>query len=367
MYNRREVAQRAREAVGRPNTIGMCQAWTRGIIGQDAVGDVDGDGDADAIDGWKSEPNSAKHTGPAPEGVPGAWSGGRSGFGHRAVSLGNDRWASTDAPVAGLVGVVNTKWFSDNWGMTYLGWSDTMSGELIPDPKAQVLPKYDMLELMSWNVYVGTPVKQVRKELVSFINRWNPDVIYLYEGMHLFGHLDGLGYKVLQLKPRATKPGRASNNGNIVTLVRNGLELKTSKIAKMAQAWKGPRLGKPQDPRVFRVIKVKKQHTVWKVAGVHFPFGGAARSEAVQFVKNVIKTTSRFRPVIVLGDFNFNEKNVKNNIADPVDAKVAGDHIDLAVYANCELAREHNLGKHGSDHPAWRYLFKKRRKSPKKK
>lgn len=364
MYTRKEAAQRARESVGRPNVIGMCQAFTRGIFGQDAVGDVDGDGDADAVDGWKSEPLSARHTGPAPEGVPGAWSGGSRGFGHRATSIGNDRWVSTDAPVTGRIGVVNTAWFKENWGMDYLGWSTTMSGEPIPNDQEPKV-KYAFLEAMSWNVYVGNHPSKVRANLVKFINRHNPDVIYLYEALHLFGNLEGLGYRVLQLKPRATKPGRASNNGNIVCLVRNGLEIKTSKIARMSRAWKGPRLGKPQDPRVFRVIKVKKQGVVWKVAGVHFPFG-RARVEAVNFVRNLIKVTSPKRPVIVLGDFNFNEKNVTENIAKPAGAEVAGERIDLAVYANCDLVSEKNLGKGVSDHPMWRYVFKKRRPRRKK-
>lgn len=359
MYNRKEVAQRARAAVGRPNVIGFCQAWTRGIIGADSVGDVDSDGDADAIDGWKSEPAMAKHTGAAPEGVPGAWSGGSRGFGHRAVSVGNGRWASTDAPIQGQIGIVPTSWFAENWGMQYLGWSDTMSGQ--PIPKAPPKIRHSELEVISWNVYYGTPVKQVRAELTKMITRWNPDVIYLYEGLNLYGQLGGLGYKVFQLKPRVMKKGNTSQNGNIVALVRSDLDVVQSKTARLKLGWKGPRTGHPQDPRTFRYLKVKKQGVVWKIGGVHFPFGKKQQAEAVQWVRKFIRRASALRPVVVLGDYNMKEPAVKDRIAEPTDAKVAGDRIDLAVYNNCQLEKEQNLGNHGSDHPAWRYVFKKRR------
>lgn len=362
VYNRKESANRARQSVGRENTPGMCQLFTRGIFGAPSVGDVDGDGDADAVDGWKHEPESAKRNGTAPEGVPGAWSGGGSGFGHRATSIGNGRWVSTDAPVRGRVGVVDTAWFRDNWNMTYLGWSTTISGIEIPVPTVEKpRDEYAQLEVISWNVYVGQQVKDVRRELTKMIDRYNPDVIFLYEGLHLFGKLQGLGYQVKQLKPRSTRPGSTSNNGNIVALVRNGVEIKTSAVARMSKYWKGPRMGKLQDPRVFRYLKVKKQGVTWKVGAVHFPFGDAARREAVMWVKKLIRVTAPNRPVIVFGDFNFNEKNVTENIAKPTGSKVAGEKIDLAVYDHCQLEKEDKLAKHGSDHFAWRYVFKKRR------
>lgn len=365
MYNRKEITQRARAAVGRPNVVGMCQAWTRGITGHPSVGDVDGDGDADAIDGWKSEPVSARHTGPAPEGVPGAWSGGSRGFGHRAISLGNDRWASTDAPIRGQIGIVNTAWFKNNWGMEYLGWSETMSGELIP--KAPPVIRYSQLEVISWNVNRKSEIKKVRTELTKMITRLSPDVIYLYEGINLYGQLGGLGYKVYQLKPKSSRKGYTSNNGNIVALVRSDLEVVQSKVARMTLDWVGPKTGRNQDPRTFRYLKVKKQGVVWKVGGVHFPFGKKQQAEAVQWVRKLIKRAALIRPVVVLGDYNLEEAAVQDRIADPTDSKVAGEKIDLAVYHNCQLEKEQNLGKHGSDHPAWHYEFKKRRRSRKNK
>lgn len=369
VYNREEVAQRAEAAAGRPNTPGMCQAWTRGIIGVHAVGDVDGDGDADAVDGWKSEPAALRKSDRnPPRGVPVAWSGGSRGFGHRAVSLGNGMIASTDANGTGRVGIVPLSWVEKTWGMTYLGWTPTMSGISIPmPPVARPAYKDVELEVVSWNVFIGSPVKKVREELTKIIDKWNPDVIYLYEASHLFGELDGLGYVVRQLKPRPTKPGHISNNGNIVAMVRNGLKVEKSAVARMKEYWKGPKHGRNQDPRVYRFVKVRKQGVVWKVGGFHLPFGTEARRESVLYIRRFLNVKVPNRPAIALGDMNLNEADTTKKIARPTDSKVAGERIDLAVYKNCDLVREHNLGKRGSDHPAWRYVFKKRRKLKAKK
>lgn len=145
MVRSREDAAKAAEASkGARYPVGMCQAWTRGIFLAPAAGDRDGDGDADAVDGWKSEPESAREPGDRnpPRGVPVSWSGGRSGYGHRAVSLGNGMIASTDAPTSGVIGIVPLDWVEKNWGMTYLGWSSTITGLEIPGaPK--VMPRPD--------------------------------------------------------------------------------------------------------------------------------------------------------------------------------------------------------------------------------
>lgn len=118
------------------NTPGMCQQVTRTWFNAPSVGDVDRDGDADAVDGWLSEPHSARRYGDKnpPAGVPVSWSGGTRGHGHRAISLGNGMIRSTDANGRGFVGERNIDWFERNWGMRYLGWSTTISGKTIPKP-----------------------------------------------------------------------------------------------------------------------------------------------------------------------------------------------------------------------------------------
>lgn len=129
----RDQAARRAEA-SKTNTPGMCQAWTRGIYGAPSVGDVDRDDDADAIDGWRAEPGPSRHPGDRnpPRGVPLAWKGGRNGFGHRAISLGDRKVRSIDVAGRGRVGTVSLDFFEKNWDMEYLGWSETISGIIIP-------------------------------------------------------------------------------------------------------------------------------------------------------------------------------------------------------------------------------------------
>lgn len=133
--NNREQAARRAEA-SKTNIPNMCQGWTRNMFNAPSVGDVDHDRDADAVDGWKSEPVSARHHDRTPpRGVPVAWSGGSNGHGHRAVSLGNGKIRSTDAGGSGRVATVDLGWVERNWGMNYLGWSETISGHKIPIPE----------------------------------------------------------------------------------------------------------------------------------------------------------------------------------------------------------------------------------------
>lgn len=115
------------------NTPGTCQLWTRTMLDAPSAGDRDRDGDADAVDGWKSEPEWARHTDRnPPRGFPVAWSGGSRGYGHRAISLGNGKVRSTDVPSSGRVGTVSLDYFEKKWGLHYLGWSETITGAKIP-------------------------------------------------------------------------------------------------------------------------------------------------------------------------------------------------------------------------------------------
>lgn len=143
--NRRQAVRRARASVS--NIPGTCQLWTRTIFGADSAGDRDGDGDADAVDGWNSEPVSARHPGDRtpPPGVPLAFAGGSRGFGHRAVSLPNGKVRSTDMTetgyAAGRVGTTTISQIERSMGVTYLGWSETISGQKIPlAPKKKPAP-----------------------------------------------------------------------------------------------------------------------------------------------------------------------------------------------------------------------------------
>lgn len=141
MVKSREEAARSAEA-STSNTPGTCQLWTRTQYGALSAGDVDRDGDNDAVDGWKSEPLAARHLRDRnpPRGVPVAFSGGSKGYGHRAISLGGGKIRSTDMSDdgqrwhAGNVGTTTISQIERSMGVTYTGWSETISGVEIPNP-----------------------------------------------------------------------------------------------------------------------------------------------------------------------------------------------------------------------------------------
>lgn len=129
--NRAEAVEAAlRTTHNVPNT---CQLVTRGWFNAPSVGDFDGDGAADAEDGWKSEPLSARHSDRnPPAGVPVSYLGGSRDNGHRAISLGNGKIRSTDAGGSGRTATVDLAWPERTWGLKYVGWSETIDGIPIP-------------------------------------------------------------------------------------------------------------------------------------------------------------------------------------------------------------------------------------------
>ena len=148
MIRNREEAVQAALATTR-NTPRMCQSVTRGWYLAESVGDVDSDGDADAEDGWKSEPASAKHFGDRrpPRGTPVSYGGGSDDNGHRAISLGpvgpqgQYMIRSTDGGGSGVTATVPLDFPEREWNMPYLGWSETISGNHIPVPVPPAPPK----------------------------------------------------------------------------------------------------------------------------------------------------------------------------------------------------------------------------------
>lgn len=142
LNTKKEALAEAKGMVGDDYPKGRCQEFTRDRFNAPPVGDVDKDGRSDAEDGWKSEPFRARHTDRNPEpGSPVAWEGGSHDDGHRAIADVDGYIISTDAPVAGKIGRVHLDWVERNWGLHYLGWTDTISGKEIPEEEAPKPPK----------------------------------------------------------------------------------------------------------------------------------------------------------------------------------------------------------------------------------
>lgn len=147
MVNTREQAARVAEAT-KTNKPGRCQEVTRGYYLAPSSGDFDGDGRADAEDGWKTEPIHARHFDRnPPRGAPVSFLGGRNDDGHRAISLGGGIIRSTDFNgvtkryQAGVVGNGTIDEVARAMGVTYAGWSDTIDGYLIPKDVPKPAPK----------------------------------------------------------------------------------------------------------------------------------------------------------------------------------------------------------------------------------
>lgn len=117
--------------------VGMCARWTRERFGVAALGDFDGDGDADAVDMWKA--CTLKHAGDRnpPPGVPVFWAGGSKGHGHAAISLGDGVVRSIDQPRSGVVGTVPLSEIERAWGLRYLGWTEDLYQHEIRDTAAE--------------------------------------------------------------------------------------------------------------------------------------------------------------------------------------------------------------------------------------
>jgi len=115
-----------------------CQRITQSYYDVFGTPDLDKDTEHDAIDGWLSEPNSARHLGDRkpPAGFPVAFKGGANG--HRAISRGGGIIRSTDFNSRtkkfekGVVGNGTIAEVEKAMSKTYVGWSETIGGHSIP-------------------------------------------------------------------------------------------------------------------------------------------------------------------------------------------------------------------------------------------
>lgn len=129
------------------NAVGMCDKWVASYYGYSSSGY------ATAITHWNSIPASEKHPGDtnAPAGALVFWSGGSTGAGHVALSLGGGKIVSTDYPRSGITSTTTIDAISNGWGEHYQGWSKPVfqgqvsqasfpsSGIAVPNPLSGML------------------------------------------------------------------------------------------------------------------------------------------------------------------------------------------------------------------------------------
>lgn len=151
-YPGRQAIKRARGYLGKRAYSNMCQAFVVTMYGTGAVGDWDGDRDADAVDGWKKAKargrvvtaDKIKSYKSIPAGVALYWTGGSRGYGHAAISIGDGQMISTDAGKAwGYVGQRDIGYISRVWknGLKFVGYViEEGNGYTLTDPPGSKPP-----------------------------------------------------------------------------------------------------------------------------------------------------------------------------------------------------------------------------------
>lgn len=215
----------------------------------------------------------------------------------------------------------------------------------------------DFLTIIAWNIYIGTSIREARVSLRKLIKEYNPEIFALMEASKLYEQLDGLGYEVIQLKPKPLREGNQPGQGNIALLIRDDIEIVKRKALRMTTFWIGPKHGWPQDPRVYRWVKIRWQGRIWKVGAAHTPFGAAAREESRRKLVRWLRRVIPGRPTVLVMDANMLLPEFQEGIANPGGAKATGFHIELTAYKNCRLISKEKLPKGPSDHPPVVYDF----------
>jgi hypothetical protein len=125
----------------------------------------------DATTAWKhTNDRHPGHRNP-PRGAAVYWTGGRQGYGHIGISLGNGKVRSTDANGRGKVGTVTIGWVERNWNLPYAGWAWDINEVTIPHSGKPAAPPK--------KAPPAPPQKTAKKEddmdLNDSMTEWSPD------------------------------------------------------------------------------------------------------------------------------------------------------------------------------------------------
>lgn len=109
---------------------GYCLQWVRSCFN---VGSLY----YDAAEGWDRAryKHRVNHGKAVPRGVPVWWTGGSSGHGHIALSVGDGYCLSTDAGGAGKVAKVSIDDLTRRWGIHLVGWSEDINAVRVFNPR----------------------------------------------------------------------------------------------------------------------------------------------------------------------------------------------------------------------------------------
>ena len=86
----------------------------------------------DAATAWANATGKRPGDRHPPVGAAVYWTGGSSGYGHIAISVGDGKVRSSDAGGEGRVETVPVDWAEKKWGLKYAGWSNSINGYTIP-------------------------------------------------------------------------------------------------------------------------------------------------------------------------------------------------------------------------------------------
>lgn len=122
---------------------GTCLLQVRTVMGIPALGDYDGDGDADAEDAWKRANPGHQHpitsTTRLPRGVPVFWLGGTHDNGHVAIATGYGTGNDATVWSPGIPGdpthwrKVTLRAITWGWGLQLAGYATELNGHPVPD------------------------------------------------------------------------------------------------------------------------------------------------------------------------------------------------------------------------------------------
>lgn len=92
----------------------------------------------DATTAWENAryKHRTENGGACPRAVPIWWTGGSSGHGHVALSIGGGMCISTDAAGPGKNARININELTRRWGLNFQGWTEDINGVRVYDSKA---------------------------------------------------------------------------------------------------------------------------------------------------------------------------------------------------------------------------------------